>query len=272
MIPRSYLYVPGDKPAMLAKAAGRGADALIVDLEDAVAPAAKASARAAVATWLWDEPQPVPVWVRVNAGPERIDDLEALAGIPALAGVVLAKTAGPDDLWAASAVLGATPLMPLLETAAGIFDAREIARQPNVAQLQIGEVDLAGELGLEPGPDEAELATARSMVVMASAAAGIDPPVGPVSRNFSDAAALAESTRRVRRLGFVGRACIHPAQIAVVHEVFTPTPAEVEAARAAVAALADGGVAVDADGRLIDPAVLPAAQRTLAFAERASRA
>ena len=107
------------------------------------------------------------------------------------------------------------------------------------------------------------------MVVTASAAAGIDPPVGPVSRVFADAAALAESTRRVRRLGFVGRACIHPAQIPVVHEVFTPTPAEVEAAHAAIGALAGGGVAVDAEGRLIDPAVLPAARRTLAFAERA---
>jgi citrate lyase subunit beta/citryl-CoA lyase len=257
---------------MLAKAAARGAEALIVDLEDAVPPADKASARASVATWLRDEPQPVPVWVRVNAGPDRVADLEALAGIPALAGVVLAKTAGPDDLWAASAVLGDTPLMPLLETASAVFDAREIARQPHVRQLQIGEVDLAGDLGVEPGPDEAELLTARSMVVMASAAAGIDPPVGPVSRIFADPAALAESTRRVRRLGFVGRACIHPVQIPVVHEVFTPSPAEVEAARAVIGALAGGGVAVDADGRMIDPAVLPAAQRTLAFAERAGRA
>lgn len=271
MTPRSYLYVPGDRPAMLAKAAARGADALIVDLEDAVPPAAKPSARAAVVSFLASGPA-LPVWVRVNAGAERAADLDALAGAPNLAGVVLAKTAGPDDLWSASAVLGDTPLMPLLETANAVFDAREIARQPHVRQLQIGEVDLAGELGVEPGPDEIELATARSMVVMASAAAGIDPPVGPVSRIFADAAALAESTRRIRRLGFVGRACIHPAQIAVVHEVFAPTPAEVEEARAAVTALADGGVAVDAAGRLIDPAVLPAARRTLAFAERASRA
>lgn len=270
--PRSYLYVPGDRPAMLAKAVGRGADALIVDLEDAVPPAAKADARTAVAAWLRAGPRPVPVWVRVNAGPERAADLDALAGIPTLAGVVLAKTGGRDDVWSASAVLGETPLMPLLETAAAVFDAREIARQPNVRQLQIGEVDLAGELGVEPGSDEVELATARSLVVMASAAAGIDPPVGPVSRIFDDAAALAASTRRVKRLGFVGRACIHPAQIAVVHEVFTPTPAEVHAARAAVEALAGGGVAVDAEGRMIDPAVLPAARRTLAFAERAADA
>lgn len=270
--PRSYLYVPGDRPAMLAKAAARGAEALIVDLEDAVPQADKARARAAVAAWLRAGPQPVPVWVRVNAGPGRVDDLEALAGIPALAGVVLAKTAGPDDLWAASAVLGDTPLMPLLETANAILDAREIAKQPHVRQLQIGEVDLAGDLGVEPGPDEVELAAARSMVVLASAAAGIDPPVGPVSPNFSDPAALEGSTRRIRRLGFVGRACIHPAQIPVVHRVFTPTPAEVEAARAAVDALAGGGVALDGRGHLIDPAVLPAAERTLAFAERASRA
>lgn len=268
--PRSYLYVPGHQPAMLAKAAGRGAEALIVDLEDAVPSAVKESARVAVASWLRADAQPhVPVWVRVNSGPARDADLDALAGIPALAGVVLAKTGGPDDVRSASAILGPVPLMPLLETANAIFDARAIARQPHVHQLQIGEVDLAGELGLEPGPDEVELAAIRSMVVMASAAAGIDPPVGPVSRIITDAAALAASTRRVRRLGFVGRACIHPAQLPVVHEVFTPTPAEIEAARAAVDTLAGGGVALAADGRMIDPAVLPAARRTLAYAERA---
>ena len=139
-------------------------------------------------------------------------------------------------------------------------------------RLQIGEVDLTGELGVTPGADEVELVGIRTQVVLASAAAGIAPPVGPVSRITADPAALAVSTRRLRRLGFVGRACIHPAQIPVVHEVFTPTADEVEQARAVIALLdraeAHGsGVVLDAEGRMVDAAVLHAARRTLALAE-----
>jgi citrate lyase subunit beta/citryl-CoA lyase len=274
---RSYLYVPGNAADKLAKAAGRGADALIVDLEDAVPLSMKDDARAAVVAWLRAAPPPLPVWVRVNQGAARDDDLRALAGLPGLAGVVLSKTLDSADVDAAAAVLEAagdprTPLMPLLETAAAVLDAREIARQPRVHQLQIGEVDLTGELGITPGDDEVELVGIRTQVVLASVAAGIAPPVGSVSRITADPAALAVSTRRLRRLGFFGRACIHPAQIPVVHAVFTPTAGEVERARAVIALLdrakAHGsGVVLDAEGRMVDAAVLHAARRTLALAE-----
>ncbi|WP_326554354.1 HpcH/HpaI aldolase/citrate lyase family protein [Micromonospora sp. NBC_01813] len=277
--PRSYLYVPGDAADKLAKAARRGADALIVDLEDAVPLAGKAAAREAVVDWLAAGPGDLPIWVRVNSGPLRDADLRAVAGQPALTGVVLAKVGAASEVAEAARLLADaadhdTLLMPMVETAAALLDIVAIARQPRVYQLQLGEVDLAGELGLEPGDDDAELAPTRSQVVVASAAAGLHPPVGPVSRITADDAALDASTRRLRRQGFVGRACIHPNQLPVVHQVYTPTAAEIRAARDTIALLetatADGtGVVLDAAGRLVDAAVLRGARRTLTLAERA---
>ncbi|MFG2088905.1 MULTISPECIES: HpcH/HpaI aldolase/citrate lyase family protein [unclassified Spirillospora] len=275
-LPRSYLYVPGNAPDKLGKALARGADALIVDLEDAVPPGGKDAARRAVAGWLRSGLRTggAELWVRVNGGETGEEDVRTLAGIPALTGLVLAKSEDAAHVAAAAGLLAAlgdvtTLLMPLLETAGAILDVRDIAGAPRVHRLQIGEVDLAADAGLDPGPDEAELAFARGMTVMASAAAGLHPPVGPVSVITSDAEALARSTDRVRRQGFVGRACIHPAQIPVVHEVFTPSAAEVARAedvlaRYKAAAAAGSGVVLDADGRLIDAAVIRTLLTTLA--------
>jgi citrate lyase subunit beta/citryl-CoA lyase len=278
MIVRSYLYVPGDAGSKLAKASRRGADALIVDLEDAVPVFRKVAAREAVVAWMRGGPPTLPVWVRVNQQPLRDDDLRRLAGTPGLTGVVLAKVVDAADVASAARVLAAAGdtellLMPLMETATAVLDARHIARQPRVHQLQLGEIDLGGQLGITPGPDEAELIGIRNQVVLASAAAGLRAPVGPVSANTADLGVLAESTRRLRRLGFLGRACIHPAQIPVVHDVFSPTAEEVEEARRLVALLEraerDGaGVVLDSDGRMVDVAVLRAAHGTLALAER----
>ncbi len=144
--------------------------------------------------------------------------------------------------------------------------AAEIAQAPRVRRLQVGEADLKADTGIEPGDDERELLWVRSQVVLVSAAAGIDPPVGPVSTNFRDLDALRVSTEAVRRLGYRGRACIHPAQIAVVHEVFTPSPEQVDAARALIAAYdaavaAGSGVLIGADGRMVDEAVVRQARR-----------
>lgn len=279
-LPRSYLYVPGNAHDKLAMALLRGADALIVDLEDAVPVREKDNARAAVVAWLAEQPADgsVELWVRVNAGPLREVDVRALAGIAALKGIIVAKVEDAAEVESVAALLeGAgdttTVLMPLIETASAVLDARDIARGPRVHQLQIGEVDLTGETGIIPGDDEAELAGLRTLIVLASTAAGINPPIGPVSRITSDLAALEVSTQRVRRQGFMGRACIHPAQIAVVHAVFTPSESEIAEAEMVIeliaAAEAQGsGVVLDADGRMVDPAVLHAAHRTLAQAAR----
>ncbi|BBH71472.1 CoA ester lyase [Actinoplanes sp. OR16] len=269
---RSFLYVPGNRPQMLASALRRGADAIIVDLEDAVPPAEKDAARAAVATWLADQQPDAPIFVRVNVGDRGVDDARAVVA-PAVRGLVVAK-ASPDQLSAVTAVLddldpaGAVSLVPLLETPQAILAAAAMAHAPRVARLQIGEADLAAELGVALGEDERELLFVRSAVVLASAAAGLDPPAAAVTTDFRDLDALRRTTLALKRLGFRGRACIHPAQLPVVHDVFTPTPAEVAEARDLIArfAAAGGGVCLDARGRMVDQAVVRDARRVLALA------
>jgi citrate lyase subunit beta/citryl-CoA lyase len=280
-VPRSYLYVPGDQPRKLARALDREADAVIVDLEDAVAPAAKPAARAAVAEWVRsrDPGAGVEVWVRIN--PDEAGHHDALAVVgPGLTGVVAAKTRSATDLIALDEVLrqaensaGLTPgqveVVPLLESAAAVLEASAIARAPRVRRLQLGEADLRADLGLPHGDGEPELLHVRSQVVLVSAACGLEPPVGPVSTDFQDLDRLRASTRSLARLGFVGRACIHPAQVAVINEVFTPTPDELDRARTLVARFeralaAENGVVLDDDGRMVDEAVVRQARRLLA--------
>ncbi|WP_300678118.1 CoA ester lyase [Nocardioides sp.] len=272
---RSALYVPGDAPDKLRKALDRGADELIVDLEDAVVAERKPLARDVIAAWLEGlAPSDVRIWVRINAGAEREADLAALAGCEGIDGFVVAKTEGAAELVKVDRLLEAAGssavVVPLLESANAILAAHAIAGAPRVHRLQIGEADLRADVGITPGDDERELLYSRSHVVFASRAAGIAPPIAPVSTEFRDLDALRASTAALARLGFVGRACIHPAQVAVVNEVFTPTPAEIAEARQILAALAaaggGSGVALDARGRMIDEAVARQARQLLARA------
>ncbi|HEX9711531.1 MAG TPA: CoA ester lyase [Actinomycetota bacterium] len=266
---RSMLYVPGDQPEKLAKAAARGADALIVDLEDAVPVGRKAEARATVAAWLRERPRAPVVWVRVNADELLGEDVAAIAG-DSPDGVYLPKCSSVAEVDRLVRALGEAdvPVCALLETAAGILDARAIASHPRVTRLAIGEADLSAELGIDPSPDERELAPMRAMVVLASAAAHLEPPVGPISTDFADLEALRASTVALKRMGFGGRAAIHPAQVAVINEVFTPTPDEVTRARELLERFeaSGGGVVTGGDGRMVDEAIVRAARRTLAQA------
>jgi len=272
MLARSALYVPGDAGDKLAKALDRGADEIIVDLEDAVAPPAKDQARELVRIWLHDLPilANVGVWVRVNPGPLLETDVRAIADAPALTGVMVAKTETPDELVVLDRLLTSlgsqAAVVPLLESASAVLRAVEIAQAPRVQRLQIGEADLRADIGVTPGDDERELLYVRSHVVLASAAAGIAPPIAPVSTNFRDLDAFRASTEALARLGFVGRACIHPAQVAVANEVFTPTAEQVASARALVEKWErDGaGVAVDDRGQFVDEAVIRQARLVLA--------
>jgi citrate lyase subunit beta/citryl-CoA lyase len=281
--PRSYLYVPGDRPAIMAKAVARGADALILDLEDAVPAAAKESARAGVAAFLAPRPaagRAAPaLWVRINPGEHGLADLDTVL-CAAVSGICVAKTESAAEVAEVAATVdrlerergiptGSIRVSPLIESAAAVLAAPEIAAAPRVTRLQVGEADLCADLGVEPGADERELLWVRSRMVLVSAAAGIEPPVGPVSTDFADPSALRASTHALRRLGYRGRACIHPAQLAVVNEAFTPSAQEVARAREVLAgyeaALAAGtGVFVDAQGRMVDLAVVRNARRTLA--------
>ncbi len=275
----AHLYVPGNTPDRFDKAVASGAGAVILDLEDAVAVAAKEEARAAVAAWVRRAHAPHPeIWLRINTGARGDDDVRAV-GAAALTGVCVPKVAGRAALEQLDAVLaeveerdgiprGSVAVCPLIETAAGLLDAAAVARGPRVRHLQLGEADLVADLGIDPQPDGEQLLFARSLVVTASAAAGIAPPLAPVSTDFRDLAAFERSTQQLRRLGFVGRACIHPRQLPVVTAVFTPDPAAVEAARDVLGRLeAHGsGVGVDRHGRMIDEAVARQARRVLARA------
>lgn len=276
MIARSYLYVPGDSGDRLARAHQRGADAVIADLEDGVAETAKAAAIEAVREWLSERAEDgVQRWVRINAGERGLDDIRAVSG-PGLFGICVPKVCGPDD---AASVVDAlrrerdsrsVAVMAIIETARGLRGMDAIAAVPRLSVLQLGELDLAADLGMTPGPDELEMLAARSAVVAASAAAGLMPPVAPVSPDFSDLDRFARTTAALKRLGFAGRAVIHPAQLAAVHKVFTPSQDEVDEAadtlRRYEAALTEGsGVAVDARGAMIDEAVARSCRRVLEF-------
>ena len=275
---RSYLYVPGIEPDRLAKSLGRGADAVIADLEDAVAVDAKAAARETVATWLASlSASAVQIWVRINAR-SPVDDVAVLTG--RAAGVVVAK-ADRALLERVDAVLadrerdlglprGSFGVLPLIESAVGLLDLPAVAAGPRVHRVGIGEADLIGELGLRPGTERAELAPIRLQAVVASAAAGIRAPVAPTSTDFRDLATFRTTSHALLALGFRGRTAVHPAQVPVINEVFTPTVEEVGAARALVELFeaAGSGVVVDERGRMVDEAVVRSAREVLSRADR----
>ncbi len=284
MIARSYLYVPGNAPDKLAKVLGRGADAVIVDLEDAVPWASKDEARATVAAWLRaldGQTEGVEIWVRVNPGPLGVEDVAAVVA-PGLRGVMVAKAESRADLDAIDDALGkaearedldagSVGVVPLLESASAVLEARAIAAAPRVVRLQVGEADLAADLGRGEDVDDADWAPIRSQAVLGSAAAGISAPVAPVSTDFRDLERFAASTRALARRGYVGRACIHPAQVGVVNDVFTPSEDSLARARALVEvfdqAVAEGrGVVVGPDGRMVDEAVVRRARSVIALA------
>lgn len=276
MLPRSFLYVPGNQPDLFVKADRGPADALVFDLEDAVPHADKESARHQVQQWLEnasETPSPTkPSWVRVSA--ESIAaDLEAVAR-PGLAGVFLAKTT-PDALAVIDRVLGSletargldrVPVIGLVESARAIVQLGAMAGHPRLLAFGIGEADLLGDLRAHRGPRAATMIDLlRSQVVLHSAAEGMAAPVAPTSTDFRDLEALRESTQVLLELGFRSRTAIHPHQIAVIHEVFTPPALEVEAAADVVRRFdaAEGGVTTDRNGRLIDAAVVREARETL---------
>ncbi|WP_371615431.1 CoA ester lyase [Streptomyces sp. NBC_00454] len=264
----TWLYVPGDRPAVVTKALSAGADAVIVDLEDAVSASRKEYARAATAELLGARHQ-VPVHVRVNAldSPWGGADLTALGGLHGLAGLRLPKISAPEQIVGVAERTGGVALYALLESAVGVERAYEIARaHPALRGLSLGEADLRADLGITA---EAGLDWPRSRVVVAARAAGLAPPAQSVFPDIRDLEALAASCARGRSLGFLGRAAIHPRQLPVIARAYLPGPEEVTAAEEIVAAArrTPGAVAL-ADGRFVDPAMLAGAERVVALGRR----
>jgi citrate lyase subunit beta/citryl-CoA lyase len=276
--PRTYLYAPGSERRLMEKALAGAADAVVLDLEDAVAPIRKAEARMLVAELLRTPPAK-PVLVRINAESSGLaeQDLAEIAG-PWLAGVRLPKVESPAWVQAVATYLDrvgcAAAIHPLIESALGVERAYEIARaHARVTGIGLGEADLSADLGVA---DAAGLLYARSRIVVAARAAGLPPPAQSVYPYVRDLDGLRRSTEEGRRLGFFGRSVIHPTQIPVVHEACTPDAEEVRRARELVAALeraeASGtGALALPDGRFVDRAVAEAARRTLTIAARSVR-
>jgi citrate lyase subunit beta/citryl-CoA lyase len=259
---RSYLFAPGHNAKLLAKVFDAGADAVILDLEDAVPPDAKQTARELVAETLRRRP----AWVRVNASrtTQCAADLAVVGGLAA--GIRIPKVESTRDVeWVAERVPG-TPLICAIETARGVFAAPEIASVPGVRHLAFGGVDLQRDLNC--GPGDLPTLYARSHLVLASRAAGIAPPIDSVYPRLDDEAGLRRQAQFARSLGFFGKSAIHPRQLAVLHEVFTPSEEELRWARDVVAAFMDAkGAALRLpDGEFVDLPVANRAHRLLQLA------
>jgi len=265
-IARSYLFVPANRPERFDKALAAGADAVIVDLEDAVPDADKLQARNALAGWLSPAKR---ILVRINHAQSKWfrDDLDLCRGA-GVEGVVLPKAERVEDIATVVQEIGSGKLViPLVETALGLFDAVAIARAPQVQRLAFGSIDFQLDLGIR-GEHE-ELLYFRSHLVLASRLAGLQPPIDGVTTALGDAKQLLDDSNRARRLGFGAKLCIHPKQLAPVHQCFSPSAEEIAWARRVLdAARAAKGAAVALDGRMIDRPVILKAEEILASATR----
>ncbi|MEN5162661.1 CoA ester lyase [Achromobacter kerstersii] len=289
---RSLLFVPGDRPDRYARAVASGAHVVILDLEDAVAPAAKAQARADVAAWLAQGGHGI---VRINAadtewyqedvralhglqgqqeqqeqqGQQGLQALQAQQGAPGAA-VMLPKADAATVAQTVQALPG-RPIIALLETVRGYMDLHKMARLPGVARIAFGSVDFAVDSGIA---DEGDAMTAiRTEIVLACRHAGLAAPIDGVSLEFNDPEQMQADARRARQLGFGGKLCIHPRQVGAVNAAFLPTADEQDWARRVLAAFdASHGAATALDGKMIDKPVVERARRIAAESRGAAMA
>ncbi|WP_287803893.1 CoA ester lyase [Diaphorobacter sp.] len=267
----SFLFVPATQPERLPKALASGADLVIADWEDAVAPADKERARTALADALaaLPAPQRARLLVRINseATPWFAADLQALAQLTAqgLAGAVVPKAERAQTLQAVARAAGPqAALVPLVESVAGLAAADALAAAPQVARLAFGHLDFQVDAGMACAEDEQELLPVRMALVLASRRAGLAAPIDGVTVDTRNPERMARDAERARRMGFGGKLCIHPAQVPVLHAAFDPDEAAVTHAQRVRQALeqAGGGVCV-LDGRMVDAPVLAQAEQTL---------
>ena len=262
---RSYLFVPGDRPERFTKALDSGADAVVIDLEDAVAPAAKERAREALRHWLTTA-DPARLIVRANAvgTPWHSGDVAMVgeSGVPVL---MLPKSDSAQQLAEVHACLPShVRIVALIETVAGVVAMREIAGVPSVTRLAFGTVDFCGDAGIEGLG--VELDYVRSQMVIESRYAGLAAPIDGVTLELDNVARLTEHVATARRFGFGGKLCIHPRQVDPVNRAFAPSDDERRWAARVLAACdehPEGAFAVD--GKLVDRPVIERARRIAQF-------
>ena len=265
---RSALFVPGSRPERFAKALAAGADAVIVDFEDAVEEPLKRQARDHLAAFLNGNPQ-ASVWVRVNAPThaEHAEDLVFCQRHAGVAGVLLPKVESAAHV----AVVWQTgkPVMPIIESAKGLLALEQIAHAQGVQRLSFGGLDLALDLNLNSGTDAAHrfLDQARMSVQLHSRGADLLPPLDGVHPAIGDPQGLHRAIRHAYDMGYGGALCIHPAQVPVIHAALAPTADDLNWAQKVIdASVAAGGAgAFQLDGQMVDAPVLLRAQRLLAL-------
>ncbi len=272
---RSRLYVPGNLPRFMEKAMLSGADGVILDLEDSVSPDRKFEARIMVAHALANlDFDGMEVMVRINQGEYAIDDLDWIVPQP-VQHILIPKVEIPEQVSVIRDMVekiselcdreAAVWLMPIIESPLGVFNALDIARSvpDESAALTFGLQDLSAEMGVTPTADGTESFTARSLIVLAARAAGLQP-IDTVYADVKNEDGLRESIRGAKTLGFVGKGCIHPSQVPIVNEGFLPTSAALDTAKRIVMAMAqaasEGLGAVALGSKMIDPPVAKQAQ------------
>ncbi|KXU86906.1 aldolase [Caballeronia megalochromosomata] len=258
---RSFLFVPGNRPERFAKALDSGADAIILDLEDAVAPASKHEARDAVAAWL----SPArPVLIRVNACDTPWFDHDAQLGkLRGVAGIVLPKAESAADIVAlVSRTKSRMPVFPLIESAKGMFNALDIAKAPFVHRLMFGTLDFCADMNMVT--DDDVLDPFRANLAMISRVAGIGAPIDGVTPAIDDEEALKTATLNGKRRGFTGKLCIHPKQVRTINHCHAPSEAELAWAERVLDAFSNAnGAAIAVDGKMVDRPVVLRAQTIL---------
>jgi citrate lyase subunit beta / citryl-CoA lyase len=283
---RSFLFAPGNRPRMVQKVMSFGADATILDLEDAVPIAEKAATRGAVKAALLDYPQDrsCKTYVRVNSLDTGLtaDDVRGVV-CPALDGIILPKVEAAEELCEGDALVGQVErelglaqghldLIPIIETAKGFLNAQAIASAGTRARrLAFGAGDFTFDLGVNWFGDCPAIMLPRMLLPIISRAAGLAPPFDTVYQNIHDLEGLRRETETGKALGFQGKMCIYPAQVSVVNEVFSPTEAEIAYAHKVIEAFrvaeAQGHASCTVDGKMIDYPLAERAKRVLAVAE-----
>lgn len=266
LAPRSYLFVPGNRPDRFGKAAASGVDVVVIDLEDAVPPTEKKVARAALSEWL--ATNDTPVVVRVNdVNSEWFREDIALCRAPSVKAIMLPKAERIDDIFLCEFAGKSTDVLPMIETAQGFRNVVAIAQHRLTTRLVFGNIDFQLDLSID-GDDE-QLLYFRSHIVLASRLGNLLPPVDGVSLILDDPEQIERDTLRAKRLGFGAKLCIHPKQVASVNAAFLPSEKDVAWARKVVeTAQASQGAAVAVDGRMVDRPVILKAQEILSESQR----
>lgn len=263
-LPVTYLFVPGNRPERFDKAAAAGADAIILDLEDAVAPGDKEQARANVGAWVAAHPDAVPrTVVRINDSATQwfAGDLAMLAQ----AGVRCAMLPKAETAAQVAAVVAALPagglVLPIIESARGVVNVAAVAAAPGVQRLAFGTLDYAVDLDMSG--DERGLIAPAAQIALASRCAGLASPIHGVTPAIDDEPRLLADLAFGRTFGFGAKLCIHPKQVAAIHKALQPTAADIDWARRVLAAVEGSEGAVQVDGRMVDRPVVLKAQAIL---------